>query len=241
MRRSLVRPALVVAAAVVCTVIGSAVSAAPAATSPSLPPSLGIPVDDAQGFALDAVASGGVNWWPARTAWSRATPEARVALVNGTLAWSKAFVMSPAFAAVYAERRTATKPEPPESKGSVAAELAAQRAEQRRGMDEMRAALAQMPADQRAAMKEVIAQTEAMLAQQARDPEVQQMMRQGIEAERTERQQRYQESLATWQQDFPADPRRLIALRLQAAPGAAGLPTAACRASTETRPAWRRA
>lgn len=194
----------------------AAIAIAAPVVAPRLPSAFEMSETDARDHALDALASGSVNWWAGKDAFLAATPAARVTLVETTLGWTKAFVASPAFTAAWAERRAAAKPEPPTRTGSVDAELAAQREEQRRSIADARAAMAQMPAEHRAAMRESIAQMEAMMAAQAKDSALQGMLRQGLEAERAEAAERHRADLARWEREFPTDPRRLIALRLRA-------------------------
>lgn len=198
----------------VITLLAAVAFAGPALVV-QLPSALDMSEADARGTALDALASGRVEWWAGRDAFLTATPAARVVLVESTLRWTKAFVMSPVFAAGWAERRAAAKPEPPQSAGSADAELAAQREEQRRGIAEMKATLPQMPVDQRTALKETIAQMEAMITAQAKDDTMQGMMREGLEAERAAAAQQHRDDLARWAREFPANPKLLIARRLR--------------------------
>lgn len=204
MRNGILVPALLAAIAV----------AAPAA-APRLPAALGIPEADARGYALDAFAGGSVAWWAGKEAFLAAPPAARVALVEQTLAWAKAFVASPAFAQGWAARRAAAKPEPPAAGPSVDAELAAQQSDQQRALREMKAMLAQLPADQRPAMAQTIKEMEATFAAQAKDAQLQGLMRQGLEGERAAAAERHREDLARWERDLPADGRTLVARRLR--------------------------
>jgi len=163
-----------------------------------------------------------VNIWILKPAWAATPAAARVALLQGGLEWTKAFAASPAFAAAYAERRTAAKPEPMQHDKTIDQEIAAERAKQRQEMDEFKAQIKQMPADQQKAMKEMVATMEQQAKQMAADPQMQAMIRQGKEAERAAQQQNFAESMATWQKDWPADPKPLIAKRLRSFLSACG-------------------
>jgi hypothetical protein len=164
---------------------------------------------------LYALSQGNVNVYPAVKAFKAATPAVRVTLVTGVLGWVKAYTQSPAFKTEYDRQRQSNAPTPPKFKGTVDEELAAQRAEQQKGIDESRKSLAQMPADMRAQMEATIKQMEAQTAAMNKDPQMQAMLRQGIEMQRSEKQKAYERDVEAHAKRFPADPRVLVARRLQ--------------------------
>lgn len=188
---------------------------APALAAPQLPPQLKLAPDEAEEAVVFALTTGSVSVDAVADVFRAASPAARAALVEQSLAWIKAFVASPGFARRYATAREEAKPTPPEFSGSVEDEIKRRRAEQRAGVEEMRRALKDLPPAQRkeleAAMKDMLAQ----LAAQERDPDYRKMERQMIEEERRYAKEGYQEDLARWQQDYPADPSRLVAQRLR--------------------------
>jgi hypothetical protein len=164
---------------------------------------------------LYALSDGHPNYFPAVRAFKAAAPAVRVTLVKGLLAWTKTYTESAAFKTAYDKQRQSNLPAPPKFKGTVDDELAAQRAEQQKGIDDTKKSLAQMPAEMRPQMEATIKQMEEMLAKNNKDPQMQAMMRQGIEMQRAEKQKSYEQAVANHGKRYPADPKALVARRLQ--------------------------
>ncbi len=177
----------------------------------------GLGLDEArtQKDVLYAVADGRPNYYPAVKAFKAATPAVRVTLVKGLLAWTKTYTESAAFKAAYDRQRQSDVPTPPKFKGTVDDELAAQRAEQRKSIDDAKKNLAQLPAEMRPQMEATIKQMEEMFDKNNKDPQMQALLRQGVEMQRAERQKSYEQDVRTHEKRYPADPRALIARRLQ--------------------------
>lgn len=175
-------------------------------------------VDEAQARATveSAIKSGSVSVWAARTAFKAAAPGERATLVQESAAWAKAYTESPAFSAAWQQARESAKPSPPAAKPSVDEELKSQQAEQRRQVEEMKKSVASMPAEQRQAMDAAVKSMVAQMDQMQADAQMQQLLRQGIEAGRVAEQQEFEEATKRWQESYPADPRGLIERRLQA-------------------------
>lgn len=177
----------------------------------TLPSQLGLGATDAQGYFLDSIAQGGVSYGSAGKAFVALPTAARVTVVREGLAWARAYADSAAFKTAYAKRRDQQKPEAPTFVGTVDQALKQKQDEQKKQLADSRAMLAQLPADQRAQMESIFKQTET----QMNDPAYVAMMRQGIEMDRASAQKQYQDALAEWQKNYPADPNVLIARRLQ--------------------------
>ena len=196
----------------ILSILFASASALAAAT---LPASWRVSDEDARGYALDAMVGGQFNYWAFKAGWSATPANARAALVQGGLAWAKAYAASPAFAAAYAARRAENKPEAPQYTQTVEQELAAERAKQKQELDDFKAQLKSMPADQRKAMADMATMMEQQQKQFAADPQMQAMIRQGKEMERAEHAQRFKDGMVMWQKDWPVDPKPLIAKRLR--------------------------
>ena len=180
-----------------------------------LPRELNVDNAQAKQQVLSGLNRGSVFVGPARNTLKAAVPAQRAQLVEGALAWAKAYTETPEFAAAYAAAREQSKPAAPAAKGSVDDELKQQRAEQQKQIEEMKKTAASMPAEQRKAMEEAIKSVIAATEQMQNDPQMQQIQRQGIEAGRTADQQQYEAALKNWEKDYPGDPRVLIARRLR--------------------------
>ena len=177
----------------------------------------GLGVSDAAGKQIvdGWLASGYINATPAATAFKAASPASRATLVKNAIAWAKTYTESPSFKAEYAKERLARRPSPPEVKGSVEDELARQSAERKQSVEDMKKSLAELPPDLRKAMEAAVKEAEANNVKMDKDPQMVAMFRQGIEAQRASEQDAYKGSLAAYEKRWPADPKGLVARRLQ--------------------------
>lgn len=200
-----------VAAACACLAVGGWLSVV---VAQNVFGSLGMQEASAQRDIVQAFISGNVNVYPAAKAFRAAAPAARAALVKGVFDWARAYTESAAYKAAYDRERAASAPKPPAAK-KADAELARQKAEQQKSIDEMKKNLAQMPPELRKQMEATIKEIEAQTAKQNADPQMAAMMRQGTEMQIAEEQKQYQESVARYNERYPADPRVLIAARLR--------------------------
>jgi len=136
-------------------------------------------------------------------------------MVKTAMAWAKAYTETPAFRAEYDRRRAEDTPTPLKSKGSPDAQLTAQRAEQKKQLDEMRANIAKMPPEMRKQMEDTVKQVEAQFAAQEKDAQMTAMMKQSFEMQAVEEKKAYEGRVAAHEKRFPADPKTLVARRLQ--------------------------
>ncbi|MFZ5774233.1 MAG: hypothetical protein ACOY3Z_01940 [Thermodesulfobacteriota bacterium] len=163
---------------------------------------------------VDALAKGYVPAYPNRKMFKSASAAAQVSLVQNSLAWLKAYTETEAFKADYRKQREAAKPAAPKA-GGADEKYAAHLAEQRQGIEKMKQEAAQMPPDVQKQMQAVIKQLEADIDNAAKDQRMAAMVKEGYKQEGVAEQQSYQERLAAWEKQYPADPRALVAARLR--------------------------
>ncbi len=178
--------------------------------------SLGVKEDEAKRQAVWALTSSRIPIGLAAKAFKAAESSARAKLVQGALVWIEAYTESAAFKADYEKQREADKPAPLKPRESIDSEMAKQKAERRKSLDEMKKNVQKMPPDMRPQMEATVKQMEEMYAKQDADPQMAALMRQGLETQRAADEKSYQERVAQHEKRFPADPKVLIAQRLQA-------------------------
>jgi len=163
---------------------------------------------------LSWAADGSMNYYPARKAFKAAGPETRAAFVKTAMSWARTYTESAAFKAAYDKRRAQQAPREP-AKRSVDEELAKEKAERQKGIENMKKSLDQMPADMRPQMEKTIKEMEAQSAKFDSDPQMIAMMRQGKEAQIAGERKRYEEEVARHKERFPEDPGILVTSRLK--------------------------
>ena len=176
---------------------------------------LGVQEATAKQEAVRTLADGYVPWHLAAKPFKAADATARAAMVKTALAWAKAYTETPAFRADYDKRRAQDTPAPFKAKGTADDQLTAQRAQQKKQIEEMRANIAKMPPEMRQQMEETVKQVEAQFAAQEKDPQMAALMKQGLEMQAAEEKKAYEGRVAAHEKRFPADPKVLIARRLQ--------------------------
>ena len=177
--------------------------------------SLGVDESVARGRFVDALARGNVPVYLAAKAFRVAPPATRAALVKTAMSWARTYTESAVFKADYDKQRAADTPRPPRFKGTVDEELAAQRAERMKGVEDAKKNLANMPANLRPQMEKMVKQMEEQNAKIDHDAQMQTMLRQGIEMQRANDTKAYEQSVQQHDKRFPANPRALVARRLQ--------------------------
>jgi hypothetical protein len=163
-----------------------------------------------------AVASGFPQLYAARTTLKAASSAQRAKMVQEALTWARAYTESSEFAAAWATMRVDSKPPPLEAFPSIDAQIEQQRKEQREQIEAMRKNSAGLPADQRQAIEEAIKQVTEATAKQQNDPTIVKIQRDALAAQQEQEKQQYEESVKQWEQSRPADPKVIIARRLQA-------------------------
>jgi flagellar biosynthesis GTPase FlhF len=177
--------------------------------------SLGVNEEEAKRQMVSSLNYNRVPSHLAARAFKAADAALRPKLVLGALAWIRSYTESPAFKTDYDKQRESARPTPPKQKESIESELAKQKAERQKGLEDMRKNLVKMPPDVRKSMEATAKQMEEMYAKQDADPKMAAMMRQGLEMQRAADEKSYQERLSEFEKRYPADPRILIAQRLQ--------------------------
>jgi flagellar biosynthesis GTPase FlhF len=169
---------------------------------------------DAATEAVQSIAGGHVNTYRVRSVFKAASPAMRAALVEQTLIWTKAYVNSAQFAKDYAAYREQAKPQPPERTTTVDEELAERRKERQEQLAEAKKNVAEMPAEYRKIAEDGYkAAVEAM--KQMDTPEFRKMERDGIVMQRRQEDDNHEERLAEWEEQYPADPKELVKMRLE--------------------------
>jgi hypothetical protein len=176
---------------------------------------LGVAEATARREIVRTLTGGYVNVYQATKAFKAASPAVRVTLVKGAIAWAKAYTESTAFKADYEKQRVADVPQSPQSKGTVDDEIAKQRAERKKSLEDAKKNVEKMPANMRPQMEASIKQMEQQFAKMDTDPQMVAMVRQGIEMQRANDQKTYEQQVQAHDKRFPANPNVLIARRLQ--------------------------
>jgi hypothetical protein len=138
-------------------------------------------------------------------------PTARAAVVTEAVAWAKAYANSAPFRKAWAEKRDENKPAPPPSATDTQKQQAA---DQQKQLDDLKKTIASLPPDQQKAMQAMVDQLLAQQAASQKDPQYQALMKQAGDETKARSQKDYQDAVATWQRDYPADPNVAIARRL---------------------------
>ena len=169
---------------------------------------LGLKESEARDRVFEALQDGTVPTWGVATVFKALAPAARATLVTSALTWVKAYTESADFASRCAATRDERKPEPPKSGAEM---LKSMQDDQKKVMEEARKNLAQLPPDVRAQAEKNIKESEDLFE----DPERLKMVKQICDEQAAGLQQEYQAKLARWNEQYPASPKALIALRIR--------------------------
>ena len=149
-----------------------------------------------------------------RQAFKAASESDRVTFVHNVFAAVKAYTESEHFRTAYANKRASANPTAPVATASPDEQYAEHLAKQRKELDAMKADMAKMQPEMREMMKGVVEGAEQMYQQQANNPEMVAMMKQEFVEKAKYRQQEYEEKLSRYADQYPVDPKVLIASRL---------------------------
>jgi Skp family chaperone for outer membrane proteins len=178
--------------------------------------SVGISRAEAGKQIVDAITGGYVYSPAMRNAFVKAPAAARTALVEQSLVWIKAFVMSSEFDKLYAAARAEAKPQPAEApEGSIEDEVKAREEEMANNLAEMKKMIAQLPPEMRKEAEKQFKQAEADWKKTKNDPRYKASLREQAEEEREGAQSQHAEELQRWNEEWPANPRTLVAKRLR--------------------------
>jgi hypothetical protein len=170
--------------------------------------------NDASREVISSLVNANVDTYRVREVFRKASPEMRAAMVEQTLIWTKSCVSSPQFQKDYAAYRLEMKPQPPERTTTVDQELAARRKQRMDDMAEAKKAIAEMPKEYRASADEGYKAGVAAMKQMDA-PEFRKIERDQIVQERQGEDQEYSERVGQWEEEYPADPKKLVKQRLQ--------------------------
>ena len=188
--------------------------AAPAAAGADILSQLGITLAAAKEAIGSVITAGVYNPGLPAQAFKLMPPAARAQAATSGVSWLKTYVASPDFKRQYLQVRETHRPSPPEYSDTPEQELQKAEEEQQRQFEESRKAIAALPAEQRAAMEEALRKA-ADLTAKMNTPESRKLRLDGLKMERVEAAQEYDAALAKWKQEYPDDPRPLIARRLR--------------------------
>jgi hypothetical protein len=175
---------------------------------------LGITLDAAREAIGSVVTAGVYNPGLPAKAFKMLPPAARAQTVTAGVAWVKTYVNSPDFKQQYNQVRQNHKPEAPTWERTPEQELQKADQEQQQQMAESKQAIASLPPEQRKAMEEAL-KSAAALAATMNTPELRKMRLDGIKAERAAETKDYENAVAKWKQDYPDDPKPVVAKRLR--------------------------
>jgi hypothetical protein len=175
----------------------------------------GLHVDRVKPALVDTFTDGIIPGYPNAKAYRAAPVAVRVAFVKEAFSWVKAYTETPAFKADYEKHRANARPEAAQSKGSPDDQYSKMIADQRKQIDEMNKNMKTMSPDMQKAMQEAIRQIEAGIEKTANDPQIAAQMKQGFAASAANDQENARKEMADYEQRYPADPKVLIARRLQ--------------------------
>jgi hypothetical protein len=163
---------------------------------------------------VNSLANGSIYVYPDRKLVNAATPAARAAFVKNALSWVKTYTESAAFKADYAKQREAARPDPQQSKGTADQQVDKALAEQRKSLEDTKKNVAKMAPDMQKQMAPVIKQMEETIDKMAKDSKMKDIMKQSYEQQAVSDQKSYQERLASYEKQYPVDPKVLVASRL---------------------------
>lgn len=141
-------------------------------------------------------------------------PAARAQAVTSAAGWVKAYAATPEFKAQYEKLRQMRKPAARTWTTTPEQELQKADEEQKKQLEESKKALAGLPSETRKAVEEGLKAAAEMTAQM-NTPEQRKMRLDIIKADRAREAESYETALAKWKQDYPEDPKPVIARRLK--------------------------
>lgn len=173
---------------------------------------LSVRESEAQNSFFDAIWDGSPYVPGGQNVFKAAAPAARTAIVRALGATLKTYTQSARFKTRYAEYLEANRPRPG---GDRVKSMAEQDAEAAKGIKEMEENIKKMPPEMQQQMAEVVKQMKAQQEELKKNSEYQAMMESAITQQQAEQERQYQERLATYSADHPANPDVLIAARLR--------------------------
>jgi hypothetical protein len=194
--------------------IAIALLVSPVAAGADVLAQLGITLDAAKEAVGSVITAGVYNPGLPAQAFKLMPPAARAQAATAGVAWLKAYVASADFKRQYLQVREHHKPEPPAYDATPERELQKADEDQKQQFEDSRKAIANLPPEQRKAMEDAL-KSAADLAAKMNTPEQRKIHLEAIRAERAERTKEYEAALGKWKQEYPDDPKLLVARRLR--------------------------
>ena len=186
----------------------------PAAAGADVLSQLGITLEAAKEAIGSLITSGLYNPGLPAQAFKLMPSAARAQAATAGVAWLKTYAASADFKRQYLQVRELHKPEATVHDTTPEQELEKIDQDQKRQMEESKQALAALPAEQRKVVEEGLKQAVAMIAAQ-NTPEARKARLDMIRMERAEQTKSYDDAVARWKQEYPDDPKPVIARRLR--------------------------
>jgi hypothetical protein len=142
----------------------------------------------------------------------------RVAVAKDLLVYSKQYIGSETFRKAYEQQRTAAKPTEPVVKNRTLEDVRKEKiAETEKSIRDIKESMKTMKPDMVKLMQPGLEMHENNLKEYKKpDSEMIRLFYEGEQQNNARTKQSYQEALAQWEQDYPADYRQLVKRRLQA-------------------------
>jgi hypothetical protein len=175
---------------------------------------LGITLDAAKEAIGSVITAGIYNPGLPAQAFKLMPPALRAQAATAGVAWLKTYVASPDFKRQYLQVRDAHKPDPPTYDATPEQQLQKADEEQKQQLEESKQAIAGLPAEQRKAMEAAL-KNAADLAAKMNTPESRKKRLDDIRTDRAERAKEYDEAVTKWKQQYPDDPKPVVARRLR--------------------------
>jgi hypothetical protein len=188
--------------------------AAPAVAGADVLSQLGITLDAAKEAIGSAITYGVSNPGLPAQAFKLMPPAARAQAATAGVAWLKTYVASPDFKRQYLQVRDSHKPDAPTYDATPEQEIQKADDEQKRQFEESKNAIAGLPAEQRKQMEEALKNAQEMVAKM-NTPDQRKARLDMIKAQRAEEAKQHEAALTKWKQDYPDDPKPLVARRLR--------------------------
>lgn len=184
---------------------------------------LGITEGRAKEAVFDSFMAGAISVAGKAEVFTAASPQARVAMVNAATALARAFVDSDEFKRRYADHREANGPDPLPDEQTADQVLAKQRADFEKQVEALRKQFVDdaITPEQRATLEEGFVTMRAQFTEMEtgqRRVEIDS----ALKAQRARQVSAHAAATKDFEALFPADPRRLVAMRLRAFLGATG-------------------
>lgn len=186
---------------------------AAALTAQTITGELGITDGRAREAVFDSFVSGAVSIAGKAEAFTAASPQARVAIVNAAATLARAFVESDEFPRRYADHREANSPDPLPPPATADDVLAKQRGDFEAQVDGIRKQFGEVTPEQRETLEKGFDTMRSRFAEMEKG-EAKVELDGALKAQRARQVQVYEAAVTAFETAYPSDPRTLVANRL---------------------------